>query len=81
MGDTRQRAAGYIRHAPVLNIGVRDTGADDDSVCLLFHLPKFVDACDIEEKIGLDEAHVEHGPERLTTSYDFDGTAGLSEQQ
>ncbi len=30
-------------------------------VCLLFDLPKFVDACDIEEKIGLDQAHVEHG--------------------
>ena len=47
-------------HAPVLDIGVSDAGADDNSVDFLFNLPKFVDACDIDEKIGLDKAHVEH---------------------
>ena len=62
VGDARQRATGYIRHAPVLNIGVGDAGADHDSVGLLFDLPKFFDAGDIDEKIGLDQAHVEHGP-------------------
>ena len=33
----------------------------DDSVGVLFDLPKFLDAGDINEKIGLDKAHVEHG--------------------
>ena len=80
MGDAGQRAAGYIRHAPILNIGMGDAGADDDSVDPFFDLPKFVDACDIDQKIGLDQAHVEHGPERLATGYDFDGTAVLSQQ-
>jgi hypothetical protein len=44
-------------------------------------LPKFVDACDIEKKIGLDQAHVEHGAQRLTTGYHLDRMAALSEQQ
>ena len=63
MGDAGQRAASHIRHAPVLDIGVRDAGADDDSVGVLFDLPKFVDARDIDEKVRLDEAHVQHGPQ------------------
>src|SRR5580704_14071351 len=81
VGDAGKRAARYIRHASVLNIGVGDAGADDDSVGLLFDLPKFVDASDIDQKIGLDQAHVEHGPERLASGYDFNETSVVSQQR
>ena len=66
---------------PVLNIGVGDAGADHDSIRLLLDLPKFFDAGDIDQKIGLDQTHVEHGPEGLTAGYDLDGTSVLGEQR
>src|SRR5262249_44332881 len=63
------------------NIGVGDARADHDPVSFLFNLPKFLDAGDIHEEIGLDQAHVKHRPQRLTAGYNLDGTSVLGEQR
>ena len=71
MRDFRQRAAGDIRHAAILNIGMGNARADHDAVGFLLDLPKLLDARDVDEKIGLDQAHVEHRAQRLAAGHDF----------
>ena len=68
----RQRAAGHVGNAPVLDLGVRDAGAEDDRVR---RAPRR--ACSSAMRVtstssvGLREAQVEHRPERLAAGEDL----------
>ena len=66
-------AAGHVRHAPVLEVGMRDAGADDDRVVAHVDALELGNPRNVHEHIGLRKTEVEHRHERLAAGQNLHG--------
>src|SRR6185437_5131864 len=67
-GDLAYCAIRYVRHAAVLNVGVRDAASEEYRIRGLFDTLKLGDRGNINDDIRLDQPQIEHRPKRLSAS-------------
>ncbi len=78
--DPPHRIARDVGNPPVLDVAMRDAGADHELVAAPVGVFEFGKAGNVDDQIRLDQAEVEHRAERLPAGHDLGGALGFCHQ-
>ena len=79
--DRAQGATGHIGRAPVLDIGMRDQGAEHQLAAGELGPLELGKAGNVDQQLRLHQPQIEHRPERLAAGDDLRRTVGRSEHR
>ncbi len=79
-GDALHSAARDVRDAPILDVGVGDTCAENEFVAVALRLLELGEPGDVDDQFRFDKPQVQHRTERLAAGDDLGRSVCLSQQ-
>src|ERR1700690_1007592 len=70
-GNPLHGAARYVGYSAILDVAMRDTGADDEFIAAAFGPFQFGKPGYVDDQIRLDQPQIEHRPQRLPAGNDL----------